>query len=241
MYKRQGERSIDLFAAQADSGVNVSLKESGKYTIEVAVDVRMLEVVIELDEENSTLYIDPEKLTYLTEDGRIVTPTGEAHRREGTLVTPGGAVVSADGTVIAPASEGPLGIALLTPENEVVYPDQDQSLDVYKRQIYDITHGLGLAIVTPRWMRYVLDVTTAHRFYQYGVNVFGIDPSLPEMEVAEKSIEMTADFLFGKLGLASTLTEIGIDDSNFDIMAEKACGGGILQGYKPLNLSLIHI
>lgn len=123
-----GERSIDLFAAQADSGVNVSLKESGKYTIEVAVDVRMLEVVIELDEENSTLYIDPEKLTYLTEDGRIVTPTGEAHRREGTLVTPGGAVVSADGTVIAPASEGPLGIALLTPENEVVYPDQDQSL-----------------------------------------------------------------------------------------------------------------
>ena len=84
-------------------------------------------------------------------------------------------------------------------------------------------------------MRYVLDVTTAHRFYQYGVNVFGIDPSLPEMEVAEKSIEMTADFLFGKLGLASTLTEIGIDDSNFDIMAEKACGGGILQGYKPLN------
>ena len=101
--------------------------------------------------------------------------------------------------------------------------------------IYDITHGLGLAIVTPRWMKYVLDVTTAHRFYQYGVNVFGIDPSLPEMEVAEKSIEMTADFLFGKLGLASTLTEIGIDDSNFDIMAEKACGGGILQGYKPLN------
>lgn len=101
--------------------------------------------------------------------------------------------------------------------------------------IYDITHGLGLAIVTPRWMRYVLDEETADRFYQYGVNVFGIDASLPKMEVAEKSIELTEDFLFRKLGLQSTLTEIGIDGRNIPTMARKACGGDVLRGYKPLK------
>jgi len=101
--------------------------------------------------------------------------------------------------------------------------------------IYDITHGLGLAILTPRWMKYVLDDTTVGRFREYGVNVFGIDPSLPTMDIARRSIELTEDFLFNKLGLQSTLTEIGIDSRNFDIMAGKSCHGEVLRGYKALT------
>ncbi len=100
--------------------------------------------------------------------------------------------------------------------------------------IYDITHGLGLAILTPRWMQYVLDETTVNRFYEYGVNVFHIDPSLPQMDVAKKSIEKTEEFLYETLGLKSTFKEIGIDDTNFAIMAEKACQGTVLSGFKPL-------
>jgi alcohol dehydrogenase YqhD (iron-dependent ADH family) len=100
--------------------------------------------------------------------------------------------------------------------------------------IYDITHGLGLAILTPRWMEYTLNENTASKFYQFGVNVFGIDASLPHMEVAKKSIEMVKDFLFGTLGLQSTLSEIGIDDSNFEIMANKAVKGGTMYGFQPL-------
>lgn len=100
---------------------------------------------------------------------------------------------------------------------------------------YDITHGLGLAILTPRWMRYILDDTTVDRFYQYGVNVFGIDPALPPMEVAQKSIELTEDFLYRKLGLKSTLTELGIGRENFPVMAQKACGGKTLPGFKELT------
>ncbi|AWB09809.1 hypothetical protein TDSAC_0433 [Thermodesulfobium acidiphilum] len=30
------------------------------------------------------------------------------------------------------------------------------------------------------------------------------------------------------------MSEVGIDDKNFKIMAHKACRGGILNGYKPL-------
>lgn len=42
-------------------------------------------------------------------------------------------------------------------------------------------------------------------------------------------------FLFESLDLKSSLREIDIDDSNFDIIAKKACGGEILICYKPLN------
>lgn len=100
---------------------------------------------------------------------------------------------------------------------------------------YDITHGLGLAILTPRWMEYVLDDIRVSRYYQFGCNVFGINPETDQMEVAKKSIEMLSDFLFNTLELQSTLTEIGIDDSEFSVMARKACGDSVLRGFKPLN------
>lgn len=101
--------------------------------------------------------------------------------------------------------------------------------------IYDITHGLGLAILTPRWMEYCLDESTVSKYVQFGVNVFGIDASLPTMEIAQKSIEMLKDFLFKTLGLKSSFKEVGINDSDFKIMAKKACGDGILEGFKPLG------
>lgn len=101
--------------------------------------------------------------------------------------------------------------------------------------IYDITHGLGLAILTPRWLEYCLDETTVSKYYQFGVNVFGIDAAFPQMEVAKKGIEMLKQFFFETLGLKSTLTEIGIDDKNFEIMAKKSVGGDTLFGFKPLK------
>ena len=101
--------------------------------------------------------------------------------------------------------------------------------------IYDITHGLGLALLTPRWMEYTLDETTVSKFYQFGVNVFGINASLPQMDVAKKSIALLSDFFFKTLGLKSSFREIGIDDKNFAVMAKKACGGSTLPGFQPLN------
>lgn len=98
------------------------------------------------------------------------------------------------------------------------------------------THGLGLAILTPRWMEYCLDETTVSKYYQFGCNVFGLDASLEPMEVAKKSIELVKEFLYQTLGLKSTFTDIGIDDSNFEVMAEKAVMlGGLAHAFKPLN------
>lgn len=100
---------------------------------------------------------------------------------------------------------------------------------------YDITHGLGLAILTPRWLSYILDESNAPQIKQFGVNLFGLDATLSDMDGAKAAIERLSDFYFKDLGLQSTLCEIGIDDANFKIMAEKACFGGVINGFKKLT------
>lgn len=101
--------------------------------------------------------------------------------------------------------------------------------------IYDITHGLGLAILTPRWMEYCLDDTTVSKYVQFGVNVFGIDPALAPMDIAHQAIEKLSDFLFNTLQLKRTFPEVGIDRTHFSVMAKKAVNGGTLPGFKPLQ------
>lgn len=101
--------------------------------------------------------------------------------------------------------------------------------------IYDITHGLGLAILTPRWMEYCLDETTVSKYVQFGTNVFGIDPSLASMDIAHQAIEKLSDFLFNTLKLKRTFPEVGIDRTHFAIMAKKSVGGDTLRGFKPLK------
>ena len=106
---------------------------------------------------------------------------------------------------------------------------------------YDITHGLGLAILTPRWMEYCLSDKTVSKYVQYGVNVFGIDANQPDMDIARQAIEKTKEFLFGTLGLTSTFTALGIGDEHIPTMARKSCYGGVLPGFVPLNQQDIEI
>ena len=40
---------------------------------------------------------------------------------------------------------------------------------------YDITHGVGLAIITVPWMKYVLNDDTVDKFAMYAKNVFNIE------------------------------------------------------------------
>lgn len=87
--------------------------------------------------------------------------------------------------------------------------------------VYDITHGLGLAILTPRWMRYSLSEKTVDRFYRFATNVFDLTGE-DKMAVSVKGIEKLEKFLFKTIGLTDTLSKLGIDDKYFDVMAEKA-------------------
>lgn len=100
---------------------------------------------------------------------------------------------------------------------------------------YDITHGEGLAIITPRWMRHILNERTIDRFVKYGINVFGIDPALPKQEIAKKAIDATYEF-FKSINIPMHLREVGIDDSRIDEMAHHiATNEGLDKAYAPLT------
>lgn len=100
---------------------------------------------------------------------------------------------------------------------------------------YDITHGVGLAIVTPRWMRYILNEETVDKFCQYAENVWKIEKSADKFAMAKEAIDRTEQF-FKDCGIPMTLTELGIDETYFDKMAEKAVRfGGLRYAYVSLN------
>ncbi|MBE5951719.1 MAG: iron-containing alcohol dehydrogenase [Lachnospiraceae bacterium] len=99
---------------------------------------------------------------------------------------------------------------------------------------YDITHGVGLAIVTPRWMRYILNEDTAPKFAAYARNVWGIQET-DTMKCAAMGIDATEEF-FKNCGIPMTLREVGIDDSKLSVMAADAVKfGGLSNAYVPLD------
>lgn len=83
-----------------------------------------------------------------------------------------------------------------------------------------ITHGAGLAVIFPAWMRYVWR-ESPERFLAFGRGVFGIEPVDPEQdgvdvtreEAIEDAVTATIDALqdfFTSMGMPRTLTELGV-------------------------------
>lgn len=102
---------------------------------------------------------------------------------------------------------------------------------------YDITHGVGLAIVTPAWMRHILSEETLDRFYDFAVNVWEIPESGDRMEVARQGIDALQKFFLG-IGIPGTLSEVGIGDEKIREMAENAVKNNALDRapYVKLNV-----
>ena len=89
---------------------------------------------------------------------------------------------------------------------------------------YDITHGEGLAILTPHWMDFALSEATAAKFAAYGRAVFGITET-EDWKAAKAAIAETRAF-FRTMQLPETLREVGIcEEAHFEEMAEKAAAG----------------
>ena len=84
-------------------------------------------------------------------------------------------------------------------------------------------------------MKHILNERTLPRFVKYGINVFGIDASLPGAEIAEKAIDATYRF-FESINIPMHLREVGIDDSRIDEMAHHiAVNEGLENAYAPLT------
>lgn len=107
--------------------------------------------------------------------------------------------------------------------------DMEHELSAY----YDLTHGLGLAILIPAWMEYVLSDETLNKFCSYAENVWGIQGGC-DYDKARAGIERTRTF-FKSLGLASTLSAVGIHENRLEEMAQSATRNGSIGRFKVLS------
>ena len=84
---------------------------------------------------------------------------------------------------------------------------------------FDITHGAGLAIITPRWMKEILSEKTVERFVTLGTGLFGFDKTLSDMEMANKVIDAFYNF-FESIGIPMHLGELGVKADKIEEMAD---------------------
>lgn len=100
--------------------------------------------------------------------------------------------------------------------------------------VYDIPHGGGLAILFPNWMKHVLPENPA-RFKQLAERVFHVDPAgKTDEEVGLEGIGKLREF-WTNLGAPSRLADYGIDDSQLDVLVDRAMKKGEFGRFKKLQ------
>ncbi|MBO7166602.1 MAG: iron-containing alcohol dehydrogenase, partial [Kiritimatiellae bacterium] len=85
-----------------------------------------------------------------------------------------------------------------------------------------ITHGAGLAVVMPSWMRYVWRKDPS-RFLSFGRGVFGIVPEDDSEKAKEKAVLDTIERLqsfFISIDMPKSLKEFNLDVSCIDRLLE---------------------
>jgi len=97
---------------------------------------------------------------------------------------------------------------------------------------YDVTHGIGLAVLTPVWMEYVLSNQTLGRFLEYSQNVWGLAGSTEA--VARQGIMKTREF-FTSLGMPGSLQELGVREETLKDMAAVAVTFGSIGKFQKLT------
>ncbi len=99
--------------------------------------------------------------------------------------------------------------------------------------IYDLTHGIGMAILFPNWMKYVMH-ENIEKFVEFAHNIWNIPNAGEKIDIANLGIQKTEDF-FSSLEMPKTLSQVNIDNEKFDEMAAKAVYFGEIGNFKKLK------
>ena len=104
----------------------------------------------------------------------------------------------------------------------------------------EITHGAGLAVIMPAWMRYVWRENPA-RFLTFGQEVFGIEPVDESDEAVEDAVTVIIDELqrfFIRLGMPAKMGDFGITEDDVDHLLEtlEINKGSVFGGFKQLTM-----
>lgn len=90
--------------------------------------------------------------------------------------------------------------------------------------IYDVAHGAGLAVVFPAWAKYVYKHDVA-RFAQFASRVWDVEVNFRDVEKTALEGISRMEAYFKSIGMPVRLSDMGIDDSRLEEMADKCTGG----------------
>lgn len=103
---------------------------------------------------------------------------------------------------------------------------------------YHIVHGEGMAVVLLAWIRYVAE-RKPWRPALLASRVFGVDAHDYDEKERALILAEKLEAFFKSLELKTTLTELGIDDKDFEIMAKRATRNGSVGHYELLDTDSI--
>jgi len=103
---------------------------------------------------------------------------------------------------------------------------------------YNITHGEGMAVVLPAWTKYMAE-RKPWRPALLATRVYGADTFLHDEKERAYILAEELTRFFRKLSLRTTLTELGIGDKDFAVMAKWATRNGPVGHYLPLTAEAI--
>ena len=100
----------------------------------------------------------------------------------------------------------------------------------------DVTHGAGLAVMFPAWMRYVCDARP-ERFVRFGRELFGIVPTGDDLADAQAAIDRLQEF-FVSMGMPRTLADLGFvpDDVERMLPTLRQNKGDAFGSFKKLSI-----
>lgn len=101
---------------------------------------------------------------------------------------------------------------------------------------YDITHGEGLALLTPAFLTHILSDKTVNKISEFAYNVFDIEPTEDKFKDAKEGIDALYNF-FKEMNIPMSLRELSIDDSLFEEMAEHALGVSTIETKSYVSLT----
>ncbi|MEA4870478.1 MAG: iron-containing alcohol dehydrogenase [Christensenella sp.] len=83
---------------------------------------------------------------------------------------------------------------------------------------FGVTHGAGLAVLTPAWMRYVWRVNP-RRFYDFAVRIMGEEENPKAVAATIESGISALETFYSRMGLPSRLIKLGVDPKQIPDMA----------------------
>lgn len=84
--------------------------------------------------------------------------------------------------------------------------------------IYDVTHGAGLAVAFPAWIRFLAD-KSPEKPAQLGRRIFGLPEDMPDREATLLTARKLQEF-FSELNLPANLSDLGIENPDIPLFVE---------------------